>query len=397
MTALYEVYDSPEHFAQEMYIPLSKARKLFDLAAEGIEIPTEELPQIYIPPTTVGDSNNGNGQKENTPKDHLSHNALERLACPRYFWKSFYNHPEETSFAVAEEGKKNHEAIEQWIKENNFQVLEARFNSKAPKIKKLLSPFLPTPIGVNDRAQKLLVEHEVRVKVIDQLPDMLGYVDLAVLTTDEAVIIDHKSNGGDEATQKEIRQLKRYAGMLSIQHTIPKDIPTKLYIHRIGKKMIEVDTVIPAKEEEYLREELYEKLPEIERIISQPTEPEPKAGPHCKYCPYILSCPLANLSPQNEEELAQTTIVTYHRLNALKELFDEVVVDSDGNSTGWTTYTAKTSDKKGVEKLLNLVINGQMDIKEAKKHLSITKPDGLEHLGIVIEKTRRKFVVAEKG
>ena len=189
--SIYQLYDSPEHLAQESYIPLSEARRIFELAelaSEGVEINTEELPQIYIPPTidvpTYTNSNNGNsdGSREEkkdplNPKDHLSHNSLERLACPRYFWKSYYSHPEETISPAAEEGKENHEAIERWINEQNFQILEARFNSKAAKIKKLLSPFLPEPVGNNDKVRKLLVEHEVRVKVIDELPDMLGYID----------------------------------------------------------------------------------------------------------------------------------------------------------------------------------------------------------------------------
>ena len=385
---------TPEDLAQEAYIPLSEAREIFK--------------DVYDDETLPFGSDSGMKANPSLPqKDHLSHSSLERLRCNRQFWLNIHEFPSEIQHPEAEEGAENHAAIEAWLK-GDINALDRHFNQKtASAIRRLLSRFLPPEHpernGKGYEIDRLLVEHEVLVKVDSDLPPVLGRIDLVAINSHKAFVIDHKSGGGNNITDKELRQLKRYAALLYLNGDIDGETEIELLIHRIGRKLISAGVVKPKEAAEEFKAELESEKEHILSLIRTEEEPQPSPGPHCQYCPYIFSCPLNHLIPTTESELAAVAIVSHYKAEAVKKLLPpDSPIELPDVLVGYTLTEIESVKANAVSTLLKLLLNGVLTVTQLERVFSakakeLKRLKGIDAGEFIEVKRRRKFIVENRA
>ncbi len=159
---------------------------------------------------------------------------------------------------------------------------------------------------------------EQKIRIIIGGKTFTTVSDLLVIRRGERDIIDHKTSFSQEVLPSHREQLQYYALPF-----LRKGLKVKVGIHFVRYARIEwIDILQGLDDYTRIAKQLMEKIEKVERILEGEPNPEP-SNFECKYCPYVISCPLSPEYYITDEEKAQKLAGEYIKLKAkLKKMED---------------------------------------------------------------------------
>ncbi len=159
---------------------------------------------------------------------------------------------------------------------------------------------------------------EQKIRIIIGGKTFTTVSDLLVSRRGERDIIDHKTSFSHEVLPSHREQLQYYALPF-----LRKGLKVKVGIHFVRYARIEwIDILQGLDDYTRIAKQLMKKIEKVERILEGEPNPEP-SNFECKYCPYVISCPLSPEYFITDEKKAQELAGEYIKLKAkLKKMED---------------------------------------------------------------------------
>ncbi|MBA7634808.1 hypothetical protein ES703_42406 [subsurface metagenome] len=129
---------------------------------------------------------------------------------------------------------------------------------------------------------------EQKIRIIIGGKTFTTVSDLLVSRRGERDIIDHKTSFSQEVLPSHREQLQYYALPF-----LRQGLKVKVGIHFVRYARLEwIDILQGLDDYARIAKQLMERIGKMERILGEVPNPEP-SNFECKYCPYVISCPLS--------------------------------------------------------------------------------------------------------
>ena len=170
---------------------------------------------------------------------------------------------------------------------------------------------------------------EQKIRIIIGGKTFTTVSDLLVTRRGERDIIDHKTSFSHEVLPSHREQLQYYALPF-----LRKGLKVKVGIHFVRYARIEwIDILQGLDDYTRIAKQLMERIGKMERILEGEPNPEP-SNFECKYCPYILSCPIKPVYLISNEDEALKLAGDYLRAKAQAKKMEQLLktwVNQSGN------------------------------------------------------------------
>lgn len=186
--------------------------------------------------------------------------------------------------------------------------------------------------GIWETMQEVFVEFEVGGYKFVSRPDIV----LWHPSTGEAIVVDAKNRPSGDVFPSDRFQLKVYSLYL-LKELQAQKVSTFVYFIPL-KKLTAVDKFLAVDQVE-IEEEVEERIKQTEKLMK---EGKPRDGWDCKYCEYILDCPLLKYKGEDFKELIKKVWVMQNAIKQAKEVIKSKMqaegvnmVEVDGIQAGW--------------------------------------------------------------
>ena len=161
---------------------------------------------------------------------------------------------------------------------------------------------------------------EQKIRIIIGGKTFTTVSDLLVRRWGERDIIDHKTSFSHEVLPSHREQLQYYALPF-----LRKGLKVKVGIHFVRYARIEwIDILQGLDDYTRIAKQLMERIGKMERILKGEPKPEP-SNFECKYCPYVISCPLSPEYFITDEKKAQELAGEYIKLKAKFKKMEDIL------------------------------------------------------------------------
>ncbi len=248
-------------------------------------------------------------QKEKRQKKRFSFSLLS-LNCPRRIHKTMAYDPVEVLPAEeTDTGRLIHSLL-------------AEILTREDKDFSLLANYIqiygnPEKVFSNIKG-KFSTEQKIRIIIGGKTFTTIS--DLLVTRRGERDIIDHKTSFSQEVLPKHHEQLQYYALPF-----LRMGLKVKVGIHFVRFARLEwINTLQGLDDYTRIAKQLMEKIEKVERIL----EVEPKPIPsnfECKYCPFVISCPLSPEYFITDEKQAAKLAGEYIKLKSKVKKIEDIL------------------------------------------------------------------------
>lgn len=252
-------------------------------------------------------------------KNHRFSFSLLNLNCPRRIHKTVAR--DRTEVFPAEEtvvGRKIHALLAEILSS------EKRDFSRLTSYTKIYGD--PERAFSNIKG-KYSTENKIRIFIGDKKFTTVS--DLMVTRRGERDIIDHKTSFSQDILPSHREQLRYYALPF-----LRKGLKVKVGIHFVRYGRLEwIDVLHRLDDYARIATKLSEKIKKVERILEGKPKPQP-SNFECKYCPYILSCPIKPVYLISNEDEALKLAGDYLRAKAQAKKMEQLLkiwVNQSGN------------------------------------------------------------------
>jgi len=198
---------------------------------------------------------------------------------------------------------------------------------------------------------------EQKIRIIIGGKTFTTVSDLLVARRGERDIIDHKTSFSQEVLSKHREQLRYYALPF-----LRKGLKVKVGIHFVRFARLEwVDILQGLDDYTRIARQLMEKIEKVERILVEEPKPIP-SNFECKYCPYIISCPISPEYFITDEKQAAKLAGEYIKLKAKVKKTEDILkiwVSSVGHihlpdcKVGYNPFAKTVIDNEATLEFLN--------------------------------------------